>query len=442
MKVNRREFVKSTVIAGVTLPLFNIGRAGPSANSVIRHASFGAQGQANRDIQSLVQNGVQLVAVAEVDDAQVASLRKRQPDLPDFKVYKDWRELLDKEHKNLDTVNVSVPDHMHASIGITAMQHGLHIYGQKPLSQTVYESRRMAEVAGETGVVTQMGVQFTSSMYERMTVQMVQEGVVGKIKEAYVFSHKTWGDPDPLPARTDPVPDGLAWDLWCGLADKRPYIDKYYHPKQWRKRLDFGTGTLGDMGCHIYSPMYRALELDPPIWVKSVGGKPNATNWAINEKMIYQFPGNQYTAGDTIKVEWCDGAHRPPQEYLDMFGDKMPEQGCIFVGTRGILLQGHQELPIPYPRDNYKDYRYPKLEPRDHYTDFIKAVKGENVKPLADFISFAGPLTEAILLGGIASRFPETTLRWDAGKLEFTNNVQANQYIRRPHRKGWEVAGL
>ena len=441
MKPNRRDFIKTTVLAGASLPLFNIGRAQSPPNSVIRHASFGAAGQARRDIGNMVGNGAQLVAVAEVDDAQLALLQKAHPDQP-FKVYKDWRELLDKEHRNLDTVNVSVPDHMHAPIGLTAMRHGLHVYGQKPLTHTVHEARQMTKTAQETGVVTQMGVQFTTTQYERMTVQMVQDGVVGKIKEAYVFSHKTWGDPDPLPARTDPVPAGLEWDLWCGVAAARPYIDKYYHPKQWRKRLDFGTGTLGDMGCHIYSPMYRALGVGAPIWVKSVGGTANETNWAVNEKVVYLFPGSKYTADETIKVEWCDGEHRVPQEYLAMFGDKMPQQGCVFVGTEGVLLQGHQALPVAYPRENHQDYRYPKLPPRDHYTDFLKAVQGEKVTPLANFIDFGGPLTEAILLGSIATRFPQETLRWNTEKLQFENNPEANQYLRKDYRKGWEVAGL
>lgn len=389
----------------------------------------------------MVGSGVHLVAVAEVDDAQIAVLKKRQPDLK-FKVYQDWRELLDKEHRNLDSVNVSVPDHMHAPIGMTAMQHGLHVYGQKPLTQTVHEARRMTETAKESGVVTQMGVQFTTTQYERMTVQMVQDGVVGKIKEAYVFSHKTWGDPDPLPAMTDPVPAGLDWDLWCGVAAERPYLDKYYHPKQWRKRLDFGTGTLGDMGCHIYSPMYRALGVGAPISVKSVGGMPNQTNWAVNEKVVYLFPGSKYTANDTIKVEWCDGDHRVPAEYLEMFGEKMPPQGCLFVGTEGVLLQGHQTLPVAYPRDKHQDYRYPKLSPRDHYTDFLKAVSGEKVTPLANFIDFGGPLTEAILLGSIATRFPQETLYWDAKKLQFKNQPQADRHLRKKYRKGWDVAGL
>lgn len=441
MKRSRRDFVKTAALAGASLPLFNIARAATPASSVIRHASFGAAGQASRDISNMIRQGVQLVAVADVDDAQVAVLKKEHPD-QNFRVYKDWRVLLDKEHKNLDTVSVSVPDHMHAAIGVTAMEHGLHIYGQKPLSQTVHESRQMTEIAKKTGVVTQMGVQFTSSLYERMTVQMVQDGVVGKIKEAYVFSHKTWGDPDPLPNREDPIPAGLEWDFWCGVAAKRPYLDNYYHRNQWRRRLDFGTGTLGDMGCHIYSPMYRALQIGAPISITSVGGKPNATNWAVDEKVVYLFPGSQYTAADTIKVEWCDGSQRVPKEYLEMFGEKMPQQGCIFVGTEGILLQGHQELPIPYPLENYKEYRYPRLEPRDHYADFIKAVKGEKVTPLANFIDFAGPLTEAILLGCIATHFPHETLNWNADKLRFSNSSEANQLIRRKYRRGWRVAGL
>ena len=441
MKPNRRDFIKTTMLAGASLPLFNIGRAQGSAHNMIRHGSIGAGGQAGRDINNLLAQGVDLVAVAEVDDAQLAMLQKAHPNQK-FKVYKDWRELLEKEHRNLDSINVSVPDHMHAPVGLTAMQLGLHVYGQKPLTHTVHEARQMTQMAKETGVVTQLGVQFTTTQHERMTVQMVQDGVVGKIKEAYVFSHKTWGDPEPLPDQTDPIPAGLEWDLWCGVAAERRYIHKYYHPRQWRRRLEFGTGTLGDMGCHIYSPMYRALGVSAPLSVKSVGGQPNQTNWAINEKVVYLFPGSQYTAEDTIKVEWTDGENRVPPEYLKMFGEKMPEQGCIFVGTDGVLLQGHQTLPVAYPRENYQGYRYPRLAPRDHYSDFLKAVQGEPVTPLANFIDFGGPLTEAILLGGIATRFPQEMLHWDTTKMQFDNNPEATRYLRKDYRKGWEIAGV
>ncbi|MEE9367998.1 MAG: Gfo/Idh/MocA family oxidoreductase [Pontiella sp.] len=437
---NRRLFIGKSVLAAGSLPLFNIGTSGQTVGQKLNHASFGASGMASGDINRLTRGGlVNLVAVAEVDDSKLGKVLKA---FPNVKIYKDWRVLLEKEHKNLDSVNVSTPDHMHAPIGVTAMNLGLHVYGQKPLAQNLYETRRMTEIAKERGVVTQMGIQLSSGMYERLAVKMIQDGVIGKVKEVYIFSHKTWGDSLPRPDRSDPVPASLDWDLWCGSAPKPTYLDKYYHPGQWRKRLDYGTGTLGDMGCHIYSPMFGAMSLKAPISVKSIGGVPNKTNWAIDEKFEYVFPGNAYTAGETIKVTWCDGSLRPPHKFLNMFGEKMPKQGGIFVGTEGVLLAPHQQAPIPYPREKFADYRYPKLPARDHYKDFIAAVRGESVKPIADFVEYGGPLTETVLMGALSSRFPNEKLEWDAANLRFTNNDAANQFIRREYRKGWEVDGL
>lgn len=437
---NRRSFIKNTTIAGASLPLFNIGVAGASPNEKINHASFGAAGQAFSDLSRISRSEqVNLVAVAEVDDTRLGKVLEA---FPKVRVYKDWRVLLEKEHKNLDSVNVSTPDHMHAPMAVTAMNLGLHVYGQKPLAQTLYETRRMAEIAKERGVVTQMGVQLSSGTYERLAVKMIRDGVIGKVKEVHIFSYKTWGDPSPLPDRVDPIPESLDWDLWCGIAEKRPYIDQYYHPGQWRKRLDFGTGTLGDMGCHIYSPMFHALELKAPLSVKSIGGVPNKTNWAVDEKFEYTFPGNKYTAGKTVKVTWCDGDLLPSQEIREMFGEKMPRQGGVFIGTEGVLLVPHGGLPVPYPREKFAEYRYPKFPARNHYKDFVAAVRGEDVKPIADFYEYGGPLTETVLLGSLASRFPNETLEWDAANLRFTNNKAANGFVRREYRKGWEVEGL
>ncbi|VGO12386.1 1,5-anhydro-D-fructose reductase [Pontiella desulfatans] len=438
MNKSRRAFVKASAVAG--LPLFNIGTAGASPNGMLNHASFGVTGMANRDLKTLVRSDhLKLVAVADVDETALATVRE---EFPDVRVYKDWRVLLEKEHKNLDSVNVSTPDHMHAPIGVSAMNLGLHVYGQKPLAQTLYETRRMAEIAKEKGVVTQMGTQLTSSTYERLAVKMIQDGVIGKVKEVHIFSNKTWGDPQPLPDRSDPVPAGLDWDLWCGIAAERPYIKGGYHPKTWRKRLDFGTGTLGDMGCHIYSPMFAALGLRAPLAVKSVGAVPNETNWAIDEKLEYVFPGNRYTAGKTVKATWCDGSVRPPREFVEMFGEKMPRQGGVYIGTDGILLVPHGGLPVPYPREKFADYRYPKFPARDHYKDFIAAACGENVKPLADFHDYGGPLTETVLLGSLATRFPDERLEWDAANLRFINSSAANAFVRREYREGWEVEGV
>ena len=438
--LNRRNFIKQTTAASVALPCFNIARAGVSANEKLNHASFGGGGMALSDLKKLGSNTfVNLTAVAEVDESRWAKVQEL---FPQVKMYKDWRELLEKEGDRLDSVNVSTPDHMHAPIGVTAMNMGLHVYGQKPLAQTLYETRRMTEVAKETGVVTQMGIQLSSSFYERMTVQMIQEGLVGKIKEVYVFSHKTWGDSAPKPDRIDPVPAHFDWDLWLGIAAERPFIDKYYHPGKWRCRLDFGTGTFGDMGCHLYSPMCAALKLRDAISVTSTGGQPNEHSWALDERVEYIFPGNEFTAEETIKATWCDGALRPPKDFVAMFGDKMPRQGSIFVGTEGILLHPHGGLPRPYPRENYPDFRPPRPEARNHYDDFVAAIRGEKVKPIADFITHGGPLTESILLGTLATRFPNQPLEWDAKNLRVKNVEEANQFVRRSYRKGWEVKGL
>lgn len=446
---NRRSFIKISAAIGTGVSLFNVvgcttfdstGKRRVSPNERINHASFGAAGQAFADISRMARSEhFNLVAVAEVDDTRLAKVLEL---FPNVKVYKDWRVLLDKEHKHLDSVNVSTPDHMHAPMAVTAMNMGLHVYGQKPLAHDLYETRRMAEIAKERKLVTQMGIQLSSGTYERLAVKMIQDGVVGKVKEVHIFSHKSWGDPLPRPDKTDPVPATLDWDLWCGAGPKASYIDGYYHPGQWRKRLDYGTGTLGDMGCHIYSPMFGAMGLKAPISVKSLGGVPNAHSWALDEKFEYVFPGNAYTEGTTTRVTWTDGAQRPPQDIMDLFGDKMPEQGGIFVGTEGMLLAPHMALPVPYPREKFAEYRYPKFPARDHYIDFIDAVRGENVKPIADFSDYAGPLTETVLLGALSSRFPNETLEWDAANLRFTNNDAANQFIRRTYRKGWEVNGL
>ena len=387
--ISRRTFIRNSALAGATLPLFNIGVAGASPNEKVNHAGFGAAGMALSDLKNFKGSDFfNLVAVAEVDDNRLTKLLEI---FPDVKVYKDWRVLLEKEHKNLDSVNVSTPDHMHAPIGVTAMQMGLSVYGQKPLAQTVYETRRMADVARKTGVVTQMGIQLSSGVYERLAVRLIQDGVVGKIGEVHVFSNKTWGDSKPRPNRTDPVPPGLDWDLWCGVAPKPPYLAGYYHPGNWRRRLDYGTGTLGDMGCHIYSPMFGALGLKAPLSVTSTGGVPNAHNWAVNERFEYVFPGNNLTSGKTVKVFWYDGAQRPPEFFKEMFGEKMPTQGSIFVGSKGLLLAPHNGRPVPYPREKFADIRYPKLTPRNHYRDFLDAVRGESVKPIADFVDYGGP---------------------------------------------------
>jgi len=195
------------------------------------------------------------------------------------------------------------------------------------------------------------------------------------------------------------------------------------------------------MGCHIYDPVFKALALTAPLSVRSEGPTPNAHNWANDAVVRYVFPGTKFTAGKTVGVTWYDGDRRPPQEITAQIGKtKLPDQGSIFLGEKGVMVLPHVAMPTLLPEEKFKDYARPTLEPVNHWHQFVEAVRG-NGQTSANF-DYAGPLTEAILLGGIASRFPQTTLHWDAAKLRFTNVADANQFIRRNYRKGWEVAGL
>ncbi|MBB6430422.1 Gfo/Idh/MocA family protein [Algisphaera agarilytica] len=442
--LNRRQFVKSTLCASAAISWPGRSNAGESFKDKLNHASFGASGMAKQDIQTLLRTGgINLVAVAEVDDMRAQWLRAEHADT---RIYKDWRVLFEKEGHHLDSVNVTTPDHTHASIGVTAMKMGLHVYGQKPLAHNLYETRRMSEIARETGVVTQMGIQMASSINDRLTVEVIRQGAIGKIESIHMFSDKAWGDNQPRPARVDAVPATLDWDLWCGGAPKPEYLGQgYYHPGNWRRRLDYGCGTLGDMGCHIFNPMFRVLDAKPPIRVVSLGDPATEHNWGENGRYTYTFRGNGLTSGKTLEVHWHGGSHRVPEELrkaLGRHGDYMPKQGSLFVGTDGMVLKPHQRKPMLFPQSQFDDFVFPELDQRDHYVDFVSAASGAAVRPIADFADYGGPLTEVVLLGMLSSRFPGQDLEWDADSLRVTNLEQANTYIKRPNRSGWEVEGL
>ena len=382
-------------------------------------------------------DNVQLAAVADVDLSRTEGLRENWPEL---RIYQDWRELLDKE-KDLNSVNVSTPDHMHAPIAMSAMNLGLPVYGQKPLTHDIYETRRLTETARQKNLVTQMGIQVHSGPEYRLAVELVQTGAIGKINEVHTWSSKKWGDASQMPDRIDPIPKELSWNLWLGSCAERPFIgDRWYHPGNWRKRLDFGTGTFGDMGCHIYDPVFKALALTAPLSVRSEGAAPNEHSWATDAIVKYVFPGTEFTSGRSVTVTWYDGDQRPSAEIIKMAGGEIPDQGSVFLGTDGVMVLPHVGEPRLLPEADFTDFKKPEVEGADHWVQFIEAVRG-NAKTSANF-DYAGPLTEAVLLGSVASRFPNTTLEWDAANLKFTNEQAANQYVRRTYRRGWEVEGL
>lgn len=436
---SRRSLLKLLGTSAASAPFISTRLMAQSPSNTVRHASFGASGMAWSDLTQIANcPNVEIVAVCDVDLTRTAQAQKK---FPKARIYQDWRELLDKEQKNIDSVNVSTPDHTHAPIGVSAMQLGKHVYGQKPLAHDLYEVRRMTELAVEKDVVTQMGIQCHATAYYRIAAQVMKDGVIGKIKEVHSWCAKSWGDMSPKPDKTDSVPEGLDWNLWLGVCAERPFIgDQYYHPENWRKRLDFGTGTLGDMGCHIFDPLFIGLGLGAPVSVRSEGPPPNQWNWALDGKVIYQFKGNPLTAGATLDIIWYDGTASPPAEIIALTGKKeLPQSGSILIGTEGVMLLPHYKLPEFSPEEKFKDYKFPKIKGLNHWGQFIDACRG-NDKTSADF-AYAGPLTEAILVGGIASRFQNTTLKWNSQDLKF-DLADANAFVRRDYRDGWKIPGL
>ena len=407
--------------------------------STLRLASFGAGNMAFATLDGIATHPkVTLVCVADVDSTAFAKVKLKYPNA---RQHQDWRRMLDREHKNLDIACVGTPDHMHAPIAMSAMHRGLHVYLQKPLAHDILEVRHLTEFARKKKLVTQMGIQVHSDRRYRIAVAVLQSGAIGKVKEVHAFSNKTWGDLAPLPTEDDPVPPTLAWDLWLGTAAARPYIGhQYYHPENWRKRVDFGTATFGDMGCHIYDPVFGGLRLTAPISVRSEGAAPSASNWALNSVIHYVFPATPVTDG-ILKVTWYDGEARPPAEVQTLLGAvKLPPQGSVFIGSKGTMLLPHVAMPVLLPEEQFRGFAMPELESQNHYHQFADAVLG-NGQTSAGF-DYAGPLTESVLLGPLATRFPNTKLEWNATQLRFPNSKEADRYVRRRYRDGWHVKNL
>lgn len=433
--VSRRQFLGTLAGAAAVGPwMLTRPRA---AAPMLRHASIGAAGQALSDVRSFAKHpAFQLVAVADVDLARVEPLRRL---FPDVRIYQDWRELLAREERQIDSVNVSTPDHMHCLIAIEAMKRGKAVYVEKPLCNTVRETRLLTEYARRRGVPTQMGIQISSTKPQRYGEALVRSGIIGKIREVHTFSNKSWGDEKPLPEANDPVPESLDWNSWLGVSATRPFKAKVYHPGQWRRRVGFGTGTLGDMGCHIYSPPYRALKLTSPISVTASGPSPTAESWATKARVKLTYPGTEYTAGETVDVWWYDGGELPPDAVREPVGERWPSQGSVVVGTDGLIVLPHMAEPFVLPDAKMAARPTVDLPDRDHYGEFIDVVlAGGRGRCSTDF-SYAGPLTESVIIGNVAARYPGETLVFDARALKFKNKAEANQYLTRDYRSGWSI---
>jgi predicted dehydrogenase len=435
--INRRQALKRFAAAWFAVPFVYRHHRGAAPSETLNHASFGASGMAWGDIQALAGSpNLRLAAVAEVDLARTAELRPR---FPHARVYQDWRQLLDRE-RNLDSANVSTPDHMHAPITMRLLQRGVNVYTQKPLTQTIYEARQLTREARRRRLVTQMGIQIHSHDVHRTVVRIIQDDAIGRVREVHSWSNKRWGDRNPRPDRRDPVPAQLSWDGWLGVAAERPFLRGYYHPSEWRKRLDFGTGTFGDMGCHILDPVFTSLALTFPRSVRAEAGAPNADSWGLDARVRYVFPGTRHTA-ETLTLYWYDGSSQPPASIRALLGrHALSDQGSIYVGANGVLYSRYIEAPLLLPEKRFREFRMPRVGGQDHYRQFVEACRGNGLTS-APF-DYSGPLTESVLLGCLATRFVDSTLEWDAENLRVTNLADANRFVRRQYRRGWEVEGL
>ena len=434
--LSRRRFLQSVAAAAAVGPFLSFDTR--AAAATLRHASIGAAGQALSDINAFARHpAFELVAVCDVDLCRIEPLQRR---FPKVRVYQDWRELLAKERKNIDSVNVSIPDHMHCVVALEAMKMGKPVYVEKPLCNTLRETRLLTEEARRRRLTTQMGIQVSSSRSQRYGEALVRSGIVGKIREVHTFSNKSWGDDKPLPEAVDPVPAALDWDEWLGVGPARPFKRPSYHPGEWRRRVGFGTGTLGDMGCHIYSPPYRALKLTSPTSVTAYGPSPTEQSWATKARVKLTYPGTEYTAGNTVDVWWYDGGELPPDAIREPIGPRFPDQGSVVVGTEGMLVLPHGSTP-PFALPEAKMAALPQIEipERDHYAEFIDVVlAGGKDKCSANF-DYAGPLTESVLIGNVAAHFPGETLEFDARGLSFPRKREANQHLTRSYRDGWRM---
>ena len=434
--IQRRDVLK----AGAAFAAFTIlpsGARGNWQNEKLRTAHIGVGGMGGADLGSIASHPK--VEVAALVDVDLNTLNGAKEKHAGAKTFRDYREMLAEMGDKIDAVVVSTPDHTHAPAAMSALIANKPVYCQKPLTHEVFEARQLRKVAEEKKLPTQMGIQVHSSAVYRRAVQMIQSGVIGKVSEVHAWSNKNWGyDGGQFTGEHQP-PANLDWDLWLGVTAERPFFPGVYHPGQWRKIIDFGTGTLGDMGVHIFDTPYAALELTFPKWAKTTCRKPTGIGHPEKNIVEYEFPGTKYTT-DSMIWKWYDGAFAPPKDLKLPAGLNLPGQGSLFIGEEGQMLLPHVAEAQLFPQEKFKDYKRPDVGDNNHYHQWVDACLG--IGETSASFSYAGPLTEALLLGVVANRFPDTKLTWDAEKLEVTNVADANKLIKRDYRKGFEVKGL
>ena len=440
VRISRRELMGAA--AAVAAFTFGPKRvlAGEAGNK-LRIAGIGVGGRGASDLE-----GVQSENIVALCDVNLSSAEKALKKYPGAKIYRDFRDMLDKEARNIDAVVIGAPDHIHAPAAIRAMKMGKHVYCEKPMAHTIFEAREMARVARETGVVTQMGNQGHAGDGLRLYREYMDAGAIGKVKEVHVWSDRAgtperawWPQGVTAPQDSEPVPETLDWDLWLGPAKWRLYNSAYV-PFKWRGWWDFGCGALGDMAVHNADPAFFALELDAPTAVEAETSEVNNDTFPKWNIIHYYFPakGNR----PAVKMTWYDGAKLPPTPaHLDE-GLKLGDNGILFVGENASLLGGsHAGTPRIIPEAKRKEYgKPPQTLPRSpgHHKEWIEACKAGKPQDAKSGFWYAGPFVEALLVGNLAVRL-QKRVEWDSRTMRSPNCPEADNYVTKFYRAGWTL---
>lgn len=429
-RFTRRQILKSAstgIAAGALLGHRSVFAQQESAAAEPDKLNLAIIGVANRGGDNL--NGVasqNIVALCDVDQNYLQNTAQR---FPQAKLFNDYRKMLD-EVSGLDGVVVSTPDHHHAPAAIMAMKRGLHVYCEKPLAHTVSEVRAMTEMARKAGVATQMGTQIHAGDNYRRVVELVQANVIGPIHRVHVWVGKGWGATK-MPAAAGEAPATLDWNVWLGPAAERPYTPNL-HPADWRRYRDFGTGTLGDMGCHFMDLPFWALGLSSPVSARAEGPTSDTACCPLGLKVHYQFAASD--RHPALELVWYDGDLTPKE----LEGMPVPGSGVLFVGENGKMFADYGSYRL-FPQEQFKDFQPPAqtiAASPGHYEEWFAACRGG--QPALCNFDYAGPLTECVLLGTVAHQVGRE-ITWNAKTLRCEGDAQATALISKSYRDGWSI---
>lgn len=453
----RREFLRNTGLTTGTVLGFPAIVSGQNLNSKIRVGCIGVGGKGDSDSTDSAREGGEVVAICDVD---LNALNRKAKQFPKAAKYQDFRKMLEKLENQIDAVTVSTPDHCHGVAGIMAMQMGKHVYVQKPLTQTVWESRVMGTLARDKKLATQMGNQGSANEGLRRAVEVIQGGVIGAPVELHIWTNRPiWPQGIGRPDGADPIASHLDWDLWLGPAQPRPYKKGVYHSFNWRGWTDFGTGALGDMACHTVNMPFRALKLGYPDRIEcEMSSRDFGETYPLSTRVRFDFPARD--GWPELKFWWYDGnpksAFKPLRPYTDITKNLVDKQGklpascCLIKGSEGefyspddygsqffVMLKGEKVYTNGNNHEAAK--AIPQSIPRSpgHVKEWFNMISDGT--PAYSNFEIAAYLNEVILLGCIAQRIGEgRPIEWDGPNMKSKDNPEASKLVKRDYRAGWE----